>query len=109
MNIKHNKNRFISLVLLFVTTMFCSHLSFAQTESQTNTKDEYANIDIVVNVNTASADELATLLTGVGEKKAQAIVQYRNENGQFKAADDLVNVRGIGPALIEKNQSRLKF
>lgn len=71
--------------------------------------DEYAGIDITVNVNTASSEELATLLVGVGEKKAKAIVEYRGEHGGFKQADDLIQVKGIGPALVEKNKARLRF
>ena len=49
-----------------------------------------------VNVNSASAEEIAEALKGVGMSKAEAIVSYRSENGQFKHVDELVNVKGIG-------------
>ena len=49
-----------------------------------------------VNVNSASAGEIAESLKGVGLSKAEAIVDYRNENGAFKHVDELVNVKGIG-------------
>lgn len=61
----------------------------------------------MVNINTADAQTLASELTGVGEKKAEAIVAYRQEHGPFKSVDELANVTGIGPATVEKNRARL--
>lgn len=60
-----------------------------------------------VNINTADAKTLATNIKGIGDKKAEAIVQYRAKHGPFKTADDLVKVKGIGPQLIEKNRDIL--
>jgi len=54
-----------------------------------------------VNINTASAAELATL-SGIGPAKAQAIVEHREKNGQFKTVDDLKLVQGIGDKMLEK-------
>jgi len=48
-----------------------------------------------ININNASADELQ-LISGVGPSTANAIVQYREQNGSFGSIDDLVNVKGIG-------------
>ncbi|MCB2428442.1 ComEA family DNA-binding protein [Methylophaga pinxianii] len=48
-----------------------------------------------ININRASADELQ-LLDGVGPSTANAIVEYREQNGAFASVDDLVNVKGIG-------------
>lgn len=58
----------------------------------------------VVNVNTATAEELAQALKGVGLKKAEAIVAYRESNGQFQHVDELVNVKGIGVRTIDLNR-----
>lgn len=57
-----------------------------------------------VNINTASAQELAVALkgTGVGEKRAQDIVAYREANGAFTSVDDLVKVSGIGTKTVAK-------
>ncbi|EGD6821637.1 ATP-binding cassette domain-containing protein [Salmonella enterica] len=53
-----------------------------------------------VSINTASAEDLARVMNGVGLKKAQAIVSYREEYGPFKTVDDLKQVPGMGSALV---------
>jgi competence protein ComEA len=58
----------------------------------------------VVNINTASADELAAALKGVGPSKAEAIINYRETNGAFKHIDELVNVKGIGVRTVDLNR-----
>jgi competence protein ComEA len=63
----------------------------------------------MVNINQASAAELAEALNGVGLKKAQDIVSWREQNGPFKAADELTQVKGIGAATIEKNRTRIQL
>lgn len=60
-----------------------------------------------VNVNTAGVSALTENIVGVGPKLADRIVKYRSENGAFKSIDDLSNVKGIGPKLIEKNKENL--
>ncbi len=57
-----------------------------------------------VNVNTASIEEIASALKGVGLTKAEAIVNYRNSNGSFKHIDELVNVKGIGIRTVDMNR-----
>jgi competence protein ComEA len=58
-----------------------------------------------VNINTADAATLDKVLIGVGPSKAEAIVAYRKQNGVFRTADQLANVKGIGLSTIEKNRS----
>lgn len=58
-----------------------------------------------VNVNTADAATIAEALTGVGEKKAAAIVADRTKNGAFKTVDDLKRVSGIGEKTIAANKA----
>ena len=55
----------------------------------------------LVNINTAASTELQTL-PGIGPSKAQAIIDYRTEKGDFEKVDDLINVKGIGPKTMEK-------
>ncbi|EZQ11788.1 MULTISPECIES: ComEA family DNA-binding protein [unclassified Acinetobacter] len=59
-----------------------------------------------VRLNTASMVELQ-MIKGVGEKKAAAIIEYRQKHGSFKSVDELQNVKGIGPKFIEKNRNQL--
>lgn len=62
-----------------------------------------------VSINSASAEELAHMLNGIGVKKAQSIVSYREQHGAFKSVDDLRAVPGMGNALVERNLPRLKL
>jgi len=60
----------------------------------------------LINLNTATIDELKTL-NGIGEKKAESIIRYREEKGLFKTIDDLKNVDGIGEKTFENLKSSL--
>lgn len=62
-----------------------------------------------VNLNTADAAALSDGLLGIGEKKAQAIVEYREANGPFATVDQLLEVKGIGAGLLEKNRDRIRL
>src|SRR5215475_1751155 len=59
-----------------------------------------------VNINTATKEEL-TSLKGIGEKRAQDIIDYRTKNGPFKSVDDLEKVPGIGPGTMKQIRSDL--
>jgi competence protein ComEA len=61
-----------------------------------------------VDINTADAATLARELKGVGLKKAEAIVAYRQKHGPFRSADELALVKGIGPSLISKNRDSIR-
>lgn len=61
-----------------------------------------------INVNTAGLSEL-TSLPGIGEKKAQAILDYRKQQGPFRSPQDLQNVKGIGPKMLEKLKPHVAF
>ena len=61
----------------------------------------------LVNINSADAATLAGAISGVGVKKAEAVIAYREQHGPFQRVEDLVNVKGIGPKTIEKNREIL--
>lgn len=89
------KNRFfLSLVLAaFLLCLFQGAIPAGATEG-------------VVNLNTATAQELAKI-SGIGEKKGEAIVKYREENGAFKSVEDIQKVKGIGAKIFEKIKGSL--
>ena len=75
----------ISILLLFVSIVFAEP----------------------ININDADVEELQENLIGVGPKKALAIVEYREANGPFYSAEELINVKGIGPKTLEKNKESI--
>lgn len=61
-----------------------------------------------IDLNTADAVTLQSELTGVGEAKAKSIITYREANGPFASVDELLEVRGIGKAILDRNREKLK-
>lgn len=68
------------------------------------TKSESLKVDL----NQADAAALQRELAGVGEAKAKAIVAYRESNGPFSSIDELLEVKGIGKAILDKNREKLE-
>lgn len=103
----------VYLVLAALTVLFAVSLAFLHKTSyegtahgdytvsvQEKTDEITAPTRVLVNVNTANAEELETL-TGIGPALAQAIVDYRAGHGAFRSAEDLLLVKGIGEAKLE--------
>ena len=103
----------ISLVLAALTVLFAVSLAFLHKTSyegtahgdytvsvQEKTDEITAPTRVLVNVNTADAEELETL-TGIGPALAQTIIDYRAGHGAFRSAEDLLLVKGIGEAKLE--------
>ena len=61
----------------------------------------------LININTATAEQLATGLAGVGAKKAEAIVQLRESLGGFVDKEQLLLVKGIGETTLERNRENI--
>ncbi len=87
----------LTLVLVAMFSMLCVSLAGTQASAGSSTG--------VVNVNTASAAQIA-MLPGIGIAKAKAIIAYR-EKKSFKTAEDLLAVKGIGKALLSKVRERV--
>jgi competence protein ComEA len=62
-----------------------------------------------VNVNSADAATLARELDGIGQVKAEAIVEYRQKNGPFRSPEDLLKVDGIGERVLEQNRGNIRL
>lgn len=92
----------VSSTTLATTPVLAAGLPYqtAQTVQQQQVK---------VNINTASAAELSMSLTGVGQKRAEAIIALREQLGGFTDANQLMQVKGIGPRLIELNKERIEL
>lgn len=60
-----------------------------------------------INVNTATAEEIANGVKGIGPSKAQLIVEYREANGAFAHVDELVKVKGIGIKTVDRIRSQI--
>ena len=78
---------------IFLFLMLCSFSVFAER----------------VNINRADADAISKALKGIGPKKAEAIIQYRKEHGDFKTLKDLENVKGIGEKTTLANEKDILF
>lgn len=60
-----------------------------------------------VNINTADKETLITAISGVGEKKAEAIIEYREQHGPFKSVDEITKIKGIGQGILDRNRENL--
>lgn len=118
---KKTKVSGVYLVLAALTVLFAISLVFLHKTSyegtthggytvttQDRTDEITAPTRVLINVNTATAEELETL-TGIGPSLAQAIIDYRAEHGDFTAAEDLLNVKGIGEAKLEGFRAEITF
>ena len=83
---------FCALFVLFVGTALATPGFAAETGS---------GVQGVVNVNTASVEELQ-ILPGVGERRAEQIVEMRKQRGGFKSVEELMDVKGIGESVLER-------
>jgi len=97
--------RFWGILVVIMTVMVLSApftpVRAGETKVQSSSKQTAR-----ININTADAKELATL-KGIGEKKAQAIVDFRSENGPFKKVEDIMLVKGIGQKLFTTIQDQI--
>jgi len=62
-----------------------------------------------ININTANAQQIASAMSGIGESKAKAIVEYRKTHGKFKSIESLQNVDGVGEKTVEKNKDKISL
>ena len=108
-----------SRYLLAATAMLASVVSFSlytapasAVESAEVPKSDQVQqkpVQKTVNINADNAETLSAGLSGIGLKKAEAIVAYRKSKGNFTSVDQLTEVKGIGSATVAKNRDRIKL
>ncbi len=103
---------FSKTVLTLILSLFLAvNTSQAAMAKDSDRNDSDSNNTVAeatsVNLNTAGAKEIAKVLKGIGLKKAEAIIAYRQSHGDFKAIEELASVKGIGVATIAKNHDRI--
>ncbi|MDD0843127.1 ComEA family DNA-binding protein [Pseudomonas sp. Gutcm_11s] len=99
-----------SLAILLLSCAVSLTANAATTEpakSSTAPAEQVQQVEGQINLNTADVATLEAGLLGIGPAKAQAIVDHRNSNGPFASVDELLEVKGIGPATLEKNRDKL--
>ncbi|KHA72102.1 competence protein ComEA [Pseudomonas chlororaphis] len=105
---------FYSLIFAFLTSASIAAIAAPVEPSETTkaplmmdasaSPSQTAKVDL----NGADATTLQKELAGVGEAKAQAIVAYRDANGPFASVDELLEVKGIGKAILDRNREKLE-
>ncbi|MEE8475230.1 MAG: helix-hairpin-helix domain-containing protein [Myxococcota bacterium] len=86
------------LARVLVPALFVAGIALAALPSLA---DELAPLTGVVNVNTATVEELQ-LLPGIGEARARAVIAVRKQRGGFKSLEDLLQVKGIGEVGLDR-------
>ncbi len=96
------KNSIVKGILCFAAASFlAASILSGSVYAANKPAEEKKAVNIMVNINKASADEMAAL-PGIGEKTAKLIIEYRNKNGSFKKPEDIRKVKGVGEKLFEK-------
>jgi competence protein ComEA len=94
-----NKRKF--LVVLMCTAALILSAAAAYAEKASSGSGKACALTGTVNVNTADVKQLS-MLPGIGKKKAETIIAYRDKNGDFSSVDTLVKVDGIGKKTLSK-------
>ncbi|WP_230409120.1 ComEA family DNA-binding protein [Zooshikella harenae] len=87
----------------------CIVMVFALATASFSFADDEAAVLQSININTATVEQIADVLVGVGPSKAQAIVDYREEFGAFGSLDEVEQVKGIGKKTLDKNKEKISF
>ena len=85
----------------FNPALFLGKPDFIAVPNENQPQQSVQDKPALLNINTASAEELETL-SGIGPQMAQRIIQYREEHGNFTSVDALTKVKGLGEKTLEK-------
>jgi competence protein ComEA len=100
------KLKLIAVVLPFLVLSLPVHSE--TTHAQQAKHENHSVAPKQINLNTADATQLTGSIKGIGKKRAQAIIKYREEHHGFKSIEELAEVKGIGSRFMAKNQKQVK-
>ncbi len=108
MNVTTSNLKFFKMTCFFLL-LLSSYSSLAQIQpgNENDTNALQSGLIEQVNINLADAETIAMVLDGVGLSRAEAIVDYRELNGDFKAIDNLILVSGIGEVTVRNNADKI--
>ena len=108
-NIKGIGKKTLAKLLPYLEMIGDSAEVYAFVAENTPTKDTALTSEVTekINVNSASIKQLQNL-SGIGQKKAQAIIDYRNEHGSFQTIEEIMSVKGIGQGIFDKIKNRIE-
>ncbi|WDY56674.1 ComEA family DNA-binding protein [Pseudomonas sp. PSKL.D1] len=95
------------LLPLFAGISFAVHATPEAVKEPVPVVSQMEAADARLNLNTADAATLQRELNGIGKAKAEAIVAYREAHGPFQTVDELLEIKGIGNALLERNRAKV--
>ena len=101
----------MKLVVPFLAAMMSVSAISAQAEAPRSAElalakasiEQSVEVESVVNINSADAETISKMVKGIGIKKANAIVEFRNQHGAFQSLEELTQVKGIGQRTVDKN------
>jgi len=106
MDQKKHLKKTISAITLGIILLGNASIGHAKETSVTQSTQVKAVKQQVVNLNKSTLEQLVTL-KGVGQTRAQSIVVYRQQMGDFKSINELTNISGIGDKIVNDNKARL--
>ena len=103
------RNKLIRSILLPLFLSLSVSVSAAPSASTpvSPSTSEVSTSAVTLNLNTADSATLQKELSGIGKAKAEAIVAHREAHGAFQTVDELLEVKGIGSTLIERNRDKM--
>lgn len=93
--------------VLLAVVMMLQGVVATVTLAESGRPSKHFVILLPVDINQADAETLSRVMEGVGPKKAQAIIDYRNQHGPFHSIDELTQVKGIGVGTLSRNRGRI--
>ncbi len=91
----------LSVLFVLLCVAFASPMASGDQAQDVAANETNPPAGAKININVATADELESL-PNIGKLKAERIVEYRKENGDFKSPEDIINVKGIGEETLER-------